>query len=425
VSTFKDIIDTAQNVLHDTDAEIWSREELLNWARDGLRAAVSRSGSTRTFRTYSLPPRYSYAVSYEWERRYVEGGTYRKFTFAVDTDRFQATALWEIGQVGDIVPVAGLANVTQLWEIAHAGQEIEAHYRLYFPSSKAYLKALWWDHKRLSPIPLRDLDNLRDSWWRVQGEPYQFTEALGRIHTADLYEIVATYQQPYRLVGSEVGHPADFSGERTYDVAGGRTTWDYSYSHTFEAGLLGGLGYRFTGLPDSNGFVAVNQWETTLSGESGRLVGTSHFDTEVNLGLGIIRGVRSPDRQYWPEEQWNISGVIRSIGSSVDNILALYASLPVPEDADERDEVNIIHGQMAKYLTYYVLFQAFNRQGEGYDASLAAFYQQRYGRMPILLRRLANIAHRDASYSRAPRESERQIIPQPHLPSNYPRAPWL
>jgi hypothetical protein len=320
-------------------------------------------------------------------------------------------------------------NVTQLWEMSQAGEQVETHYRVYLPHSATHIKGIWYDHKRLSPTPLADLDNLRDHWWKVQGEPYEFTH-LGRNHTVDIYEIVTEYNQSYCLEAMEAGMPTDFSGARAYTVDSPRGQWDYAYTYSFEAGSFSGLGYRITRPGHSNGFVAINAWEDqVITGESitasGREVGTADSDIYVALGIGAFRGARSPLRQYIVEEQWQVNGIARDFGSSVGNLLVLYASLASPDTIAETDELTILPAQLGKYLKWYVLFQAFNHQGEGYDASMATVYQQRFARSVRLMRRMANIAHRDASYSRYPAQRQAGAIPQAQLKSNYPKAPWL
>lgn len=426
---FKDIIDDALATLQD-DGTLFSRGELLSWARDGLRIVTAQTAVARTFKTYALPPRHSFAITYEWERRYVERGTYRKFTFAHETARLHSTSVFEIGIAGGVIPFPGLMSVTQLWELARAGEQVEAHYRLYFPRSQSSLRGLWWDHKRLRPVGLSELDDLQDAWWKVQGDPFLFNQSLGHNQTADIYEIVTTYHQPYKLIDHERGMPTDFSGDRTYTVDSLVREWDYAYTATFEAGLIGGLGLRLTRPVQASGLAGTYNWEDgiingTPPEGAGRDVSSYPAEIEVSLGLGAWRGARSVQRQYVPEQQWVTDGICRSLGSSEDNILCLYAASSEPEDQDERDALHIIPIQMGKYLRYYVLFQAFNRQGEGYDPSLASVYQQRFSRALQFLRRIANVAHRDAGYSRTPKTVAGQRIAQPSLPSQYARAPWL
>lgn len=428
MTTYKQIIDDAQTVLHDAGA-LFSRDELQNWLIDGLRLISGQSGALRTFKAYDVPPRHSYAVTYEWERRYVDRGSFRKFTFSHSTARIEATSAFEIPQAEAVPVMPGLMNVTQLWEMARAGEQAEAHYRLYLPHSATHIKGLWYDHKRLNPTPLKDLDNLRDHWWKVQGEPYEFVY-LGRNHTVDIYEIVTEYSQSYELKAMASGMPTDFSGTRTYTVDAPRGEWSYAYTHSFEAGAFSGLGYRITRPGHADGFSAINAWEDqVIRGEAitaaGREIGTAASDEYVALGIGAFRGARSSLRQYILEEQWQANGVARDFGGSAGNLLVLYASLSSPNSIAETDELTVFPAQVGKYLRYYVLFQAFNHQGEGYDAAMAAVYQQRFARAVRLMRRLANVAHKDASYSRFPAQRQAGAIPQAQLPSNYPRAPWL
>jgi hypothetical protein len=437
MATVASHLDYIQGRLHD-GGSIWTREELLNWFNDGYRRLTVTAQHAKTFSSFALPPRHSFARTQEWEPRHTFGGTHRKFTIAHDSSRMQGTVHWEVESAHGLEATIAFQNVTQLWELSAATDEVNQHYRLYFPATHDRVLALWWDHRRLEPISVRELDYLEDAWWRVQGQPYFWTEGLGRDRTVEIYEIETEYRQDYHLVNFEQGAPRRFSGDRTYAVSA-TGTWDYAYTadgepqtqSVYETGLTG-VGYRFT-LDATNTYHGTQVWEPqTLSGDTvdpGTSTVTSVWEQEFQLlpefrlGLGLIRSIDSTLRQYWPVSIGQLNGIVRRIGSSEEAILMWHTVLP--ELLTEEDTPHLLPRQLEKYLRYYTLLAAFNRQGEGIDLNLALHYQSRFGRGGQLLRRLANITYRDEEFMREPVAIISRQLPRPQLPSNFARAAWL
>jgi hypothetical protein len=435
MATVASHLDYIQGRLHD-GGTIWTRAELLNWFNDGYRQLTFAAQHAKTFSAFALPPRHTFAQTYEWEARHTLGGTHRKFTYAHNASRMQATVNWEIESAHNLGATAAFENVTQLWELSASGK-VNDHYRLFFPATHDRILAMWWNHRRLEPISTRELDHLDDAWWRVEGQPYFWLEGLGRERTAEIYEIETEYRQDYQFINSAQGAPRRFTGDRTYAVSA-TGVWDYAYTWDGEpqaqsvyASIIG-TGYRFT--QDVTLTYHVTQaWESqTLLGETvtpGTVAVTSVWEPEFillpefRLGLGLVREIDSTLRQYWPVTIGQLTGTLRLLVSSENAILMWHTVLP--ELLTETDTPVLLPRQLEKYLRYYTLLAAFNRQGEGIDLNLALHYQSRFGRGVQLLRRLGNITYRDEEFSREPVALISRQLPRPQLPSNYARAAWL
>lgn len=197
---------------------------------------------------------------------------------------------------------------------------------------------------------------------------------------------------------------------------------------------LAGYGLRLT-QDAVDGVSPLFAWEAEqLAGETpttaASLVGTQQWEhaygaAEVWPPLGAVRQISSPDRQYIPLEttQRNTPlGVVKLVQSSHDNLLLLQVVGPAIAPLTEDDDLTLVPSQMHKYLRYYVLARAFNRQGEGHQPNLAAFYLARFERGVQLLRTLGNLARRDRQYVRAPLTPSARRPARVRLPSTYPRV---
>ena len=359
MATVASHIDAVQLKLQD-DGAIWSREELVRWFNDGLRMMMARTGARKVFTAMPIPPRHKFAYTNGWESQYADGAG-RKFTYTHSRATLEATNLWE-AESQEGFAATTLLNVSHLWELAYAETEVDAHYRFYLPHDATKILDVWYDHKHLESVVVRELDGLEDSWWRVQGEPYFWSYGLGRNKTFEVYEIKTGYADSYTKSNGPNGIIRRITGDREYSL--------------FESGTL---------------------------------------------GLGMLRGIRSNDRQYWPrlERQGTLRGAVSSEGS------ILVHHVHSPSELAEESEVVGLPDRLEKRIRYHVLGMAFNRKGEGYNPNMAGHYDQRFQRAINLFRKLSSVTHRDKSFSRSSTGYARREVPRPQLPSNYPRAPWL
>jgi hypothetical protein len=196
-------------------------------------------------------------------------------------------------------------------------------------------------------------------------------------------------------------------------------------------GILTGLGWRFTS-DAVGGFHCTYTWEVerhqgATSFTDAATVGTyawesAHGAQSVSFGVGVLRGIDSPERQYWPQDAWGAPwGTIREWGSSEGNLLLWHCV--VPEHAlRETDHPLMVPPQLQKYLRYYTLARAFGHQGEGYDGSLSLHFDARFKRAFPLLQRLGDASDREKVLQRGPQHGGRQATQarRPTLSPTYP-----
>lgn len=356
-------IDYVQSRIND-GAQVISRAEILKHLIDGLRMLFAKSGYNRTIWVENLPPRYAGAVTQQWEKGETRDNL-RKFTFTHASGLRECTFLWEV-EAGATDPLPSVGMVSQLWELEYT-QPTEAHYRVALPRGSQEIKAMWFDHKRLAPIGVLQMDEIEDSWWQVSGEPIVFITGLSNSREFDLYEITTTDSAGYEIETHTAGIFRQISGAREYEVSS----------------------------PDSGDYAAA----------------------------GVVRGFSSPDRQYFASCDATPTGMMRDARSTEDNLLIIYTELPTAENMTEDAELGMIDARLQKYMRYYALYAIFNHPGELYEPNIAAHYEARYQRGIRLLSRLARVLNRDEHYMREAgyRSATRRRPGRPRLPSNYPR----
>lgn len=437
-------LDTIQLFLRDSGTT-WDRTELLRWYQDGYRKLLAESHGVRQLTILPVPPRHSYSYAYGWEKRHLQGGTGRLFGYQGPTGGNLCTALWEIEQAAGMAPTTQQACVTHLWELAYTGEAIDTPYRFTLPRNHERILGMWYDHKPLEPISTRELDRLETAWYQQQGEPVWTTPGGGEPRSVELYEIVTTYQDVYSFVDwAFYGFPRYLEGARDYAASGIPLENGYAYTTQGDAlanqqdihfALLG-FGLRCTQELTAT-YQGTYVWErerhagaTSLSASG--TIGTYSWEADygaTNMGdypPGLMREISSPDRQYLPIADWEPPyGTIRDFRSSAGNVLLWEVVIPDHPTLEETDTPVMIPAPLQKYLRYYTLSCAFNRQGEGYRPDLAAHWKARWERGPHLLRKLGNLHFADVRYQRQTgREVPRpqRVSPYAPLPSDYQRV---
>lgn len=459
MGTVADLIDDCLARLNDSGATLFSRDEIRYWISEGYRRFTNQALHARTFTALDLPPRYTRAITHNWERSSDDpsssdtNGQYRKWTFTHANGQSECSFLWEAQIADGLAATPHFRAVSQLWELSMGEGDVDANYRFALPHNEQVIHAVWHDHERLEATTSKTLDTLEDRWWAIDGEPMVYTQTLGEANTFDVYEIETTYQQAYDHQIASQGSPRAFSGDRTYVIKSEETGWGYAYAWNGEPSTpseqLTGPGRRFTFGPVSDatqaqtdGWYYTHDWEGEFHADPTATLSASTAIAETNpvrydpdidppvrstldIELGIFRKAISPDRQYFPSGQWFVLGIARRWGSSENNIL-VHHSVNSVDLITEKDELVLLPDQIHKYLTYYALSILYNRQGEGYDPSLAAHYQQRASRGVVMLHKLANPSRASESYTRGSQGSAPRVRNRlPQLPSNFPRAPWL
>ena len=233
--------------------------------------------------------------------------------------------------------------------------------RFALPKDHERIAALYFDHRRLQVIETRELDWGDSSWPTLSGYPLAWTTGLGPTLSVEIYQIPTAAGDTYSHTGtSPYGLARRFSGHRTY-------------------------------VPSPA------------------------------PGLGIPRTISSPDRQYLAT--MGTLGIPRRYRSSRGNLLVLEVVGPGVADLHEEDTPVLIPAPMSKYLRYYTLARAWERQGEGHNVALAAICQQRFERGVEMMRHLGWLSREDETFQRIPRGSGRgRRIPTAQFPPSYPRT---
>jgi hypothetical protein len=233
--------------------------------------------------------------------------------------------------------------------------------RFALPKDHERIVALYFDHRRLHAIETRELDWGDTSWPTLSGYPLAWTTGLGPTLSVEIYQIPTAAGDSYRHTGTaSYGLARRFSGHRTYAPA-------------------------------------------------------------PAPGLGIARNISSPDRQYLAT--MGTLGIPRRYRSSRGNLLVLEVVGPGLPDLHEEDAPVLIPGPMSKYVRYYTLARAWERQGEGRQPSLAAICQQRFDRGVAMMRHLSWLSREDETFQRVPRGIGRgRRLPTAQFPPGYQRT---
>lgn len=372
MTTVSDDLDLVQEYLHD-GGTIWPRSELLRHYSDGYQALLVGSHCTSALTCLEVPGRVTYAIAFEWEARHVEGGTSWHWTWTSHDGQYECTSQWEAQMLEGGTPQQTLIGFTQPWERAYVS---DADHQFFFalPRNHERIRGVWWNHRRLEPISVRELDTTEQRWMRVPGEPTRWTDGLGRNRTFEIFAIRTDYQQAYSLKFGSRGIPRHFAGERTY---------------------------------------AIHD--------------VSHNPSDTYYGCGLVRRIDSPDRQYWPKAETKRN---TPLGTPVDwhssDSALLVWEVIIPHttgDLQETDEPHLIPVQAQKYLRYYVLAKAFGRPGEGTNSDLAQHWMQRFERGVRLMTKLSDVAQDTRHWQRdnlVPSRGGRP--PRVQFPSNFPKV---
>lgn len=168
---------------------------------------------------------------------------------------------------------------------------------------------------------------------------------------------------------------------------------------------------RLAYIPDTTGE------EYTVSGTWGILRSPADITSETATGTwGVPRRIpyHHPGRGLW--------GLPRQILSDSDNLRVegFRAGLSVTQDSDSYE----LPDQYCRYLQWFVLFRAYDRDGPGQDVQLAQHYQQRWeGALELIALRLAQTRRARAGVFGEGFARGSSTVAPPRLPWAYPRLP--
>jgi hypothetical protein len=358
--TVADDLDRIQQTLQDQGA-LWPRQELLAAYAQAYRQLIAQAQGVRRFTILHVPPRWSASVTQGWEVPLCGGNT-RRVTYLAQQGHTTCTQPWEAAAVEHRASSTPASPwVTQLWELGLSSTPAQvAEFAL--PLNHERVAALYYDHERLDPVAVKELDQLGTAWWgEPGGEPWLWGLGLegSRQRQVVVYRLLANIYLDYCLVPRPRGIVRRLEGDRTYTLHP-RQPWP---------------------------------------------------------PLGTLRRLDSPDRQYWPRSAWEAPlGTQRDWRSSVQALLVWEVIVPdsVPELVEASTPV-LLPAELRKYLRWAVLAEAYSRPGEGTNPQLAQLYLARWERGVRLLKSLGTISGRDALMQRQP-SGTRHVTRRPRLP---------
>lgn len=374
--TVGDDLTWCQLYLHD-QGDILARDELLRWYQDAYRSMLAETQSTRQLHVLEVPPRVTMAYTHSWENSHVLGGTSRRIGY-IGANGYCYTAAWEIEQAEGVTPSEGCAvTCTQLWEYQYVVDSglTDQYYTFCVPRNHERIAKVYYDNKVLIPKSTHEVDHTESAWWREQGEPWLWLRGTGGLRSFDVYQLVSTYHEGYTLV----------TGESTTHSTPGNPS-----------GIIRGI-----------------SGDRTYSAES----------DDSAYPYGFLRAITSTDRQYLSQPTWRApTGTIRECQGSSLSLLLWELVIPDHPALNEADIPDMIPAPLQKYLRAFVLARAFARQGELQRLDLAAWYEQRWQRGILLLKRLGFVARHDRTYQRQGVSQHSRAVPRPRLPSTFPRT---
>lgn len=469
MSTVQDDITKVQELLHDSGT-IWSASELLRAFNDGYRRLLQGSASVKDHAAFDIPPRHSYTFTYEWEDGSLSGPIWMCMLGA-RVGRWRCTTRWEAQQaehVGELLTdsvttTSELQGITQQWERFIAGADVDRNYDLVFPKNMNTPSRVRFNNSIMLPISTLELDQVHLNWPSFVGQPYWWTAGFGRVQSLEIYRIQTDYTQAYQLTYPQyyesVGMPRYWSGSRTYttDTTAVSAFNTIGYTTSADAQVLAtvrpkaeatvGMAARITfyqatdsGLSfcmqaweydtltlastiRTGGTIAIFRWSSQLTVIVGS--NTTQGTDGLLFAVGMPRQLSSPDRQYLAVMRgsgvYTVTGTLREWGSSDGNFFITYNAVN-QSDLGVTESFDLLPSQTSKYLRYYVLWQAFGRQGEGYRPDLAEHYYARFDRGAKFLRKIADVAYTDHIYVREEvGANEVRRVPLVSLPPQFER----
>jgi hypothetical protein len=469
MSTVQDDLTKVQELLHDSGT-IWTAAELLRAFNDGYRRLLQGSASIKVHAAFDIPPRHAMTFCYEWEDTYGSGPMWMCMLGA-KVGRWRCTTRWEAQQsehVGElltdaITTTAEYQGITQQWERFNISGDADRNYDLVFPRNINSPSRVRFNNAIMLPISTLELDQVHLNWPSFVGMPYWWTAGTGRVQSIEIYRIQTDYTQAYQLTYPQyyesVGMPRYWSGSRTYaqDLTAVSASNSIAYTTSADAQVLAtvrpkaetiiGMAARITlyQATDTGLSFCMQPWEyDTLTAAStirtGGTVGCFAWSAQLTVivgsnttqgadaipfAVGMPRQLSSPDRQYLPVMRGSgvmtVTGTIREWGSSDGNFFVTYNAIN-QSDLGVNDAPDLLPSQISKYLRYYVLWQAFGRQGEGYREDLAEHWYQRFERGAKFMRKIADVAYTDHIYVREEvGQQDTRRVPHVQLPPQFER----
>ena len=448
-------LDWCQSFLRD-QGTIWPRSELLDYYQEAYRQLVAAKDAVRQYTVLDVPPHWSWSGTQRWEQLYADNGTFN--LWAVEAGRGTGVSSHNLSGLQDLVGVQETSSsegITQPWEMSFV-HPIFQPFRFALSRPHTRIVKVWYDHRLLFPVSVRELDWTWTNWPAIGNYPLAWTTGTGNARTYEIYEVQVVPGNVYQYVNEQPRYPtgmvrAFIPGARTYVVdeddrlpsmvAAAYTHGGDAHAVLNRAALFPYAATMITqdrvratvsSLLNVTAAYCTQRWEwqwlqglTRTASPSPTLCfpwEAPYVKTIFQQAVGVIRGIDSPDRQYWPVvnalDQRPL-GKIEEVKSSQGSLLFLEVIEPEVVLLQESDTPGMLPPPVQKYVRYATLARAFNRQGEGYNPAMAGVCEQLGARGAMLLQRLSFLVHKDITWARKP-VTARTRPPRPRLPSGYP-----
>jgi len=163
--------------LRDPNGNIWS-EELLRRLWSEVQSDVARrTRILEDVRSISVPPRFAWAYTHEWEWGHSKDTTSTYHAFHGHGGYFTCTAVWEVAEFAGIeadIGDAAAAAVSFPWEVWHAGADGALPARFPFPRDFKAVKSMYYDKEPLPYRSKKDISSSDPSWINRAGEPQAY-----------------------------------------------------------------------------------------------------------------------------------------------------------------------------------------------------------------------------------------------------------
>lgn len=438
MATAASILDDAQAYLHDPSSIIWTRAELLDYLNHGYNRLLVQTKAARHLIGLDVPPRPQWAISHPWERQYVTGSVH-EWLWADNGSGSRSSYEWEAEQELAFTPTASESTYTQPWERMHSTDNFREEPERYpYPDNHLRTYRISFDGQRVPALSIQELDSYSPRWEMEDGTPIWYHHGMRRKKEFSLYPMASAYVQGIAIQEFGKGTLGTLSGTRSYTVTQEQVGEGFAFTSTADAGstALTGPGRKVTSdTTVAADYQVIFGWEklhvegNTIVAGTGYAVMYGWEAVFVDQAYTTLAGLGVPEtmsggRQYLASAQTNPGasplGTIGDWKSSEDALLLDYA-LDAPTLV-EADTPALLPASFGKYLKYYVLGRAFEREGEGRNPALATHFMQRFTLGSKLFRRLTDFAHMMQTHQMAAATLSPGRRPKPRLPAEYPRA---
>lgn len=390
--------------LGDSTSKIWTEAEIDRYLNEGYeRLAI---GTGLLWDTIYLEDQ-SYAGSHTaaWETEYFPAGWQI-------LNRFHYIADWEVdyafpGQIN-----YGPANHTTLWEYDN-GYVSKSHFLAVHqvPAEVVEIERAVWNKRRIEPLRSSELEFTDGQYQTQQGEVLGYIRDKDGIRSFRKWRIPSSAADEYSITGD--GWTGNYTADWEVDEAPSTFTLykQFAYTQGWEKEYVTA---SLQSIPPSN---HTGAWEFRNNTQFGILRNPKEIADEEVIGTwGIPRRIPG-EHPCAGNGAW---GLPRRVWKAAKNTKIEYTKKgeTLVEDADEFEVPDLY----VKYIRHFAMFRALERDGNGQDLGLAAFWKGLWeaSLQRVVRRKQATMKMRKHILGGELIESRRP--PLARLPWQYPRV---